>query len=125
MRPVAQYGFRLGIYLLFLSRNIVSSYYRGALGVFLVYAINDKQSYDKIPQWLEEVNDFEIRSGTEIKKVGLAGLLYPPEMRSILLIPQPAHTDYTGHKDGFRGGTEAFCCRWREDGSSTWEPTLL
>ena len=117
----------IDLLLLFLSRNIVSSYYRGALGVFLVYAINDKQSYDKIPQWLEEVNDFEIRSGTEIRKVGLAGL-YPLKMRSlpwILLMPQLAHTDYTGHKDGFRGGTEAFCCRWREDGSSTWEPTLL
>merc|ERR1719321_1693295 len=35
-------------------RSIARSYYRGAAGVLLVYAINDQQSFDNLVPWLED-----------------------------------------------------------------------
>ncbi len=39
-------------------RTITSSYYRNAHGVFLVYAIDDLQSFQNVDSWLREVNRY-------------------------------------------------------------------
>lgn len=36
-------------------RSITSSYYRGAHAVMIVYAGNDRRSFEGVPRWLEEV----------------------------------------------------------------------
>eukprot|EP01121_Diplochlamys_sp_Union-15-3_P012535 TRINITY_DN3768_c0_g1_i2.p1 TRINITY_DN3768_c0_g1~~TRINITY_DN3768_c0_g1_i2.p1 ORF type:complete len:205 (+),score=34.71 TRINITY_DN3768_c0_g1_i2:28-642(+) len=36
-------------------RNITTSYYRGAHGVFLVYDVTDQRSFDKLPYWIDEI----------------------------------------------------------------------
>lgn len=37
-------------------KSVTTSYYRGAIGVLIVYDINDKRSFDNIKNWLREVN---------------------------------------------------------------------
>lgn len=37
-------------------RAITAAYYRGAVGVILVYDITKKTSFENIPKWLEEIN---------------------------------------------------------------------
>lgn len=37
-------------------RSITKAFYRGAMGVFLVFDVTDKESFDGLPIWLEEVN---------------------------------------------------------------------
>jgi len=36
-------------------RNIVTSYYRGSHGIFIVYDVNDKTTFDNIFGWIREV----------------------------------------------------------------------
>lgn len=38
-------------------RSVTSSYYRGAVGVILVYDITDRISFSHIPLWLEELRE--------------------------------------------------------------------
>ena len=42
-------------------RTIVSSYYRGAHGIIVVYDVTDRQSFSKIQHWLKEIENY----GTE------------------------------------------------------------
>lgn len=37
-------------------RNLVSSYYRGARGLIIVYDITNKASFENVPKWIEECN---------------------------------------------------------------------
>jgi small GTP-binding protein len=39
-------------------RSIARSYYRGAAGVLLVYAINDQKSFDNLTPWLEDARSY-------------------------------------------------------------------
>lgn len=38
-------------------RSIASSYYRGAVGAFLVYDVTDSNSFDDLHVWLKEIQD--------------------------------------------------------------------
>lgn len=38
-------------------RSIASSYYRGAVGAFLVYDVTDSNSFDDLHVWLKEIRD--------------------------------------------------------------------
>ena len=39
-------------------RTIVSSYYRGAHGIIVVYDVTDRQSFTKIQHWLKEIENY-------------------------------------------------------------------
>ena len=39
-------------------RTIVSSYYRGAHGIIVVYDVTDTQSFSKIQHWLKEIENY-------------------------------------------------------------------
>uniref|UniRef100_A0A6B2LLK9 Uncharacterized protein n=1 Tax=Arcella intermedia TaxID=1963864 RepID=A0A6B2LLK9_9EUKA len=39
-------------------RTITSSYYRGALGIVMVYDITNAVTFESIPKWLEEVDRY-------------------------------------------------------------------
>ncbi|GAA5853405.1 hypothetical protein JCM8547_002442 [Rhodosporidiobolus lusitaniae] len=39
-------------------RTLTSSYYRGAQGVILVYDITDRESFDSLPSWINELDTF-------------------------------------------------------------------
>ena len=39
-------------------KAISRSYYRGVMGVFLCYAINNRESFEKIEYWLNEVKEY-------------------------------------------------------------------
>lgn len=43
-------------------RNIVSSYYRGANGIILVYDVTNAESFHNIPKWLEESSSYLTKS---------------------------------------------------------------
>jgi len=47
-------------------RTIVSSYYRGAHGIMLVFDITNKESFNNIPMWCEEIKKYA--SGS-VKKI--------------------------------------------------------
>lgn len=36
-------------------RNITKTYYKGASGILLTYAINDRQSFSSIDSWIQQV----------------------------------------------------------------------
>jgi len=47
-------------------RTITSSYYRGAQGIIIVYDVTDKESFQNVKNWLEEI---EQNAGTDVKKM--------------------------------------------------------
>jgi len=39
-------------------RTITASYYRGAQGVILVYDVSSRESFEALPRWLEELENY-------------------------------------------------------------------
>ncbi|KZV88337.1 putative ras-related protein rab-18 [Exidia glandulosa HHB12029] len=39
-------------------RTITSSYYRGAQGIFLVYDVSNRESFDALPRWFSELETY-------------------------------------------------------------------
>lgn len=46
-------------------RNITNQYYKGADGIILVFDVNDQYSYDKISQWMTQIN-----TNTTVNEIG-------------------------------------------------------
>ena len=44
-------------------KSVTNTYFRGAVGAFLIYDITSKRSFDLIPDWLDKIQD---NGGTEI-----------------------------------------------------------
>jgi len=38
---------------------MTSSYYRGAHGIIITYDITDRESFDNVVHWMEEIEKFE------------------------------------------------------------------
>lgn len=38
-------------------RTITTAYYRGAMGIFLVYDISDEKTFDNIKTWMRNIED--------------------------------------------------------------------
>lgn len=59
-------------------RTLTSSYYRGAHGVIVVYDVTDRESFDALPTWFNELETFtssadvvKIIVGNKVDKVGI------------------------------------------------------
>ena len=43
-------------------KNIMNAYYRGANAIILMYSITEKNSFDNLPSWLEDINKHYIKN---------------------------------------------------------------
>ncbi|KAI0271016.1 hypothetical protein BGY98DRAFT_218854 [Russula aff. rugulosa BPL654] len=65
-------------------RTITVSYYRGAQGVILVYDVSNRESFEALPRWSEELENYvppevvKIVVGNKLDKVLSFPLLSPP-----------------------------------------------
>ena len=50
-------------------RTLTSSYYRGAQGIILVYDVSRKETFESLPMWLQEVEQFAMGGGREVVKL--------------------------------------------------------
>lgn len=50
-------------------RTLTSSYYRGAQGIILVYDVARKETFDSLPNWLLEVEQFSMGGGKDVVKL--------------------------------------------------------
>ena len=47
-------------------RTITSSYYRGAHGIIVVYSVADRQSFDNVAKWLNDIEKFASQGVTKL-----------------------------------------------------------
>ncbi len=48
------------------TRACVCSYYRGAHGIIVVYDVTERESFDNVKHWLEEI---ESNAGPQVEKL--------------------------------------------------------
>lgn len=46
-------------------RTITTSYYRGAMGIMLIYSITSQKTFDSIPAWMRNIE--EVRVHQEVR----------------------------------------------------------
>jgi Ras-related protein Rab-1A len=39
-------------------RTLTASYYRGAHGIIIVYDVTDRETFDNVQQWMQEIDRF-------------------------------------------------------------------
>ena len=47
-------------------RNVTSSFYRGAVGVVIVYDVTDKKSFENVSHWLNEIDRYSNKDSVNI-----------------------------------------------------------
>lgn len=50
-------------------KTITETYYKGATGIILVYAVDSKDSFESVEKWINQVNQ---RTPSSIKKILIA-----------------------------------------------------
>ncbi|KAF8273949.1 P-loop containing nucleoside triphosphate hydrolase protein [Lactarius quietus] len=83
-------------------RTITASYYRGAQGVILVYDVSNRETFEALPRWLEELENYV---PPEVVKIVVGNKLDKEYSRQV-----PTDEGATfAHRTGYgRGVTEAF-----------------
>lgn len=61
-------------------RTITTAYYRGAMGIFLVYDISDEKSFDNIKTWMRNIED---NAAPDVEKMILANKCDREEKRQV------------------------------------------
>lgn len=49
--------------------TITTSYYRGAMGIMLVYDISNAKSFDNISKWLRNIDEVRLQSAAGFKQL--------------------------------------------------------
>lgn len=62
-------------------RTITSSYYRGAHGIIVVFDVTDRESFDNVKHWLEEIQS---NAGPQVEKL-LVGNKVSVRVRPLVL----------------------------------------
>ena len=60
---------------------MTKAYYRGAMGIFVVYDITDRQSYDRIDTWMQHI---EAHASDNVRKIILGNKVDMAEKDRVL-----------------------------------------
>ena len=50
-------------------RTLTSSYYRGAQGIILTYDVTRRETFEALPTWLQEVEEYSSNGGADVIKL--------------------------------------------------------
>lgn len=77
-------------------RTLTSSYYRGAQGIILVYDVSRKETFESLPMWLQEVEQFAMGGGREVVKLLVGNKIDKPRAVSRATAEDWARSKGTG-----------------------------
>lgn len=61
-------------------RTLTSSYYRGAQGIILCYDVSRRETFDSLPMWLQEVEQYAMGGGREVVKLLVGNKIDKPRV---------------------------------------------